>query len=155
MDFVFQSLFRLKHAVFQSLRRLRFAEKTRFFRSEAVAIRSFLRRNGCRYGAASALAASLAAHPGTAFAAGENAAGRKTNGDRFTPAAPAAQLPVCFASRGSGIWMVFDPVAGDVHPTADPHVVKPLHIIQKMLQPGKAAGPPDQAAVRAHRHHAR
>src|SRR5688572_25466573 len=49
--------------------------------------------------------------------------------------------------------MVLEPMAGDVDASRDPHLLV-LHVLDEALERRQAAGPADQAAMQADRHHA-
>src|SRR5690606_37624376 len=50
-------------------------------------------------------------------------------------------------------WVGRGPVAGNVEAPGEPDALVPPRVIEKALQPGDLARPPDQAAVQADRHH--
>jgi hypothetical protein len=49
--------------------------------------------------------------------------------------------------------MMRSPMAGDVETTTEPHLIVPLHIIEKPCQGSHMSGTSDEATVQADRHH--
>src|SRR5690606_26072710 len=69
--------------------------------------------------------------------------------DKFGFAHPA------WAYGGSLIGMMFHPMPGDVDTARQPDSLVALHIVDEALQRSRAAGPADEAAVKADAHHGR
>src|SRR5688500_13076139 len=76
---------------------------------------------------------------------------RSTRGSALIGPGPISSR--CGGLTDSTMRMVLEPVARDVDASRDPHLLV-LHVLDEALERRQAAGPADQAAVQADRHHA-
>src|SRR5215208_6745910 len=77
---------------------------------------------------------------------------RSTRGSALIGPGPISRRGAGF--RSSSMGMMLEPVAGDVDAAGDPHFGFPARVFEKALERSQTPGPPDQAAVQPHRHHA-